>query len=289
MKGKILLTGSSGFVGQALLQKWDKPNQIVSCSIRKPEDIRKIDWSGIDTIIHLAGLAHQIPPAPSEDYIRSNEVLTAEIAKKGKKIGISTFIFLSTIKVYDDKLNFIDHLTLENPNDAYGHSKLKAENTLMKLADDSLNVCIVRPPLIVGAGAKGNLMKMMNLMNQLFPVPLGRISNKRSMVSTHLLVKLIKCLCKNPQTGRYLISNQPISTSDLVLKIREGMGRRHPSIFFFPGFATVVRFFRPAIYSRLFKSLQINDQETREKFKLGNADILDDAIFEMTHHFQKKL
>ena len=100
---RILVTGSTGFIGQYAVPYLKKSFQINTVSL-KEKKVNEIDFSGIDAVLHLAGKAHQMQDVNSEEYYKINYHLTVELADKAKKNGVGQFIFISTVKVYGDEL-----------------------------------------------------------------------------------------------------------------------------------------------------------------------------------------
>ena len=169
----ILVTGATGFVGQHFL-RINSNNYLLKKVSLQDNPIINIDFSGVETVLHLAGIAHRMERTEDALYFNVNYALTKELAIAAKVNGVKHFIFISTIKVYGDEK---DHLTLEaecRPNDAYGKSKLKAEEAILELITDSFNVTIVRPPLIYGYGVKGNVEKLMRLVDKRRIIPSRR-------------------------------------------------------------------------------------------------------------------
>ncbi|MGB6128401.1 MAG: NAD-dependent epimerase/dehydratase family protein, partial [Psychrilyobacter sp.] len=174
-KKKIIVTGASGFVGRNFIGKYSNRYDIVPISLRTTK-VEEIDFKGVDCILHLAALVHQMKGAPEEKYFEINRDLTKKLAISAKKNGVRHFVFYSTVKVYgyDGDLNnhnFILDINSEcKPNDPYGQSKYEAEEILRKLESNvsaSLNkqekefeVAIIRPPMIYGTGVKGNMINL---------------------------------------------------------------------------------------------------------------------------------
>src|SRR5687768_10263888 len=119
---KIVVTGSSGFVGKRFLEYNKDKFEMMPISLRERK-VRDIDLAGTDAIVHLAGKAHEIQPIPDQVYYDVNYTLTKELAEKAKQQGVPHFIYISTTKVYGDEVNeTVNEKSLCNPNDAYGKS-----------------------------------------------------------------------------------------------------------------------------------------------------------------------
>jgi nucleoside-diphosphate-sugar epimerase len=227
-------------------------------------------------------------PTPDELYHTINTDLTLKFAKEAKSKGVKHFIFMSTIKVYGEDYDNLTLDTLTSPNDAYGRSKLEAEKALRALEDKNFVVSIVRPPLIIGPGAKGNLNSMMSLAKKNIPLPFGEISNNRAMISTTNLCAFVFKLITNPTSGTFLVSEdiEP-STTTLLALIREAMGKK-PLLFSIPEFLRkVIKKTRPELHIRLFGSLSVDSQTSYKSIGFSNPTQLKESIAEMVLAFER--
>jgi nucleoside-diphosphate-sugar epimerase len=118
-----------------------------------------------------------------------------------------------------------------NPQDPYGVSKWEAEQALHRVAKETgLEVVIVRPPLVYGAGVKGNFAQMLKVLAKGIPLPLASVSNLRSLVYIGNFVDaLLKCATHPAATGQtYLVSDgEDVSTPELLRQLGAAMG--HPA------------------------------------------------------------
>jgi UDP-glucose 4-epimerase len=155
-----------------------------------------------------------------KEYWQINAVLPVEVAKKARDEGTAQFIFFSSMSVYGEIGNLnppviITKDTKPAPKDIYGKSKLFAENELGKLSTEYFRVCILRPPMVYGPGAKGNynaLVKIARLL-PIFP----DISNQRSMLHVDNLCTFIKELIDLNESGLFYPQDpEYIATSQLV-------------------------------------------------------------------------
>ena len=265
MKNSIILTGSSGFLGSRFLRKSAFREQAIPVSLQKTS-VSEIDFEGVTTILHCAGIAHRMEKTDDKLYFDVNRDLTLQLAEAAKVKGIKHFIFLSTIKVFrlDSSDNLIQgnfspsSLFLSPPTDAYGLSKLEAETGLKELESEAFRITIIRPPLIYGPGVKGNLQKLMQAIQGSGPLPLGGIKNRRSMIFVDNLITLIDCLIRKGENITITPSDQPaISTSELAQQLANTI---NPSkkILSIPVFLRpIIKLLKPAFYSRLFRSLEV--------------------------------
>ena len=255
-KETILVTGTNGFVGKALINKLATESFFINAITRKSinsglsnsdniniffiddfvnDDLPSKVWNNITTVVHLAAKVHQ----PSKDtiddlkeYYKINTQMTTRLAKQAIKKKVKVFIFMSSIKVNGDytKTNeFFSNYDEANPQDLYAKSKLEAENQLINLTKSSdMDLVIIRPPLVYGPGVKGNFLKLIKFTMLGFPLPFGFINNRRGYIFIDNLVDFIICCIKNPKARNniFLVSDfNDISTKDLVKKINKLSGK----------------------------------------------------------------
>ena len=101
---KLLITGSSGFVGSYFISKYKEKYDIKTFSFLK-DDINSLDCGDIDVVFHLSALVHQMGGASAEEYERVNVSQTLELAKKTKESGVKQFVFMSTVKYMEKRQN----------------------------------------------------------------------------------------------------------------------------------------------------------------------------------------
>lgn len=232
---RILITGINSYLGKRFKSYIERfPGySAVSISMRDGS-WREEDFTGIDVVYHVAGLAHsdngRISPEKSQAYYRINTDLTLELAKKAKREGVGQFIFMSSAIVYGDSAPVgqrrrIGYGTPCTPANAYGDSKLQAELGLKKLADESFKVAILRPPMIYGPGCKGNY-PVLSLFARRLPV-FPYVDNERSMLYVDNLMEFVKLMIDNGEAGIFFPQNAQYSnTSELVRMIAAAHGRK---------------------------------------------------------------
>ncbi|UUX35247.1 NAD-dependent epimerase/dehydratase family protein [Fundicoccus culcitae] len=226
---KILITGVNSYVGNAV-DRWLKQSnsdkyQIDKISVRS-NDWKLLNFSIYDSIVHVAGIAHvSTNPNMEKEYYRVNRDLTIELAKKAKQDSVRQFIFLSSIIIYGSKVELITTDTQPNPDDFYGRSKLEAEESLLKLVDESFKIAIIRPPMIYGKNSKGNYPRLAKLAKwtPIFP----NYPNERSMIHIDNLTEFIRLLIDIEDSGIFFPQNiEYVNTSHLVRTIAEVSGKR---------------------------------------------------------------
>lgn len=262
----ILLTGASGFIGQHFIKNLSRDHTITPFSFSK-DDPAGINFEGIDAVMHLAALVHQTQTFPETEYFKANRDKTLLLASKAKTAGVKHFVFMSTIKVYGsstDQIPFTEDSACF-PEDAYGKSKLAAEQELRKLGDDAFTVSVIRSPLVYGKGVKANFLNLAKLVKASRLLPLGNIRNKRSIVYVENLISLINSVITQRRSGIYLASDaSAVSTTELVRLMAAAL---HKKIILLPLPDRVVRFIKwanPGIHKRLFQNLELDATRTRK-------------------------
>lgn len=237
---KLLITGYSGFVGTHLVDAIKEsysfsllgrrsPNftcEYLQSSINSEADYSSI-LTGVDVVIHAAGLAHVVNDKSKDslkEYRSVNLKGTLNLAKQASEKGVKRFIFISTVKVNGEKTPLEKPFTHEDarqPQDFYGLSKSEAEEQIEKLSKDTgMDYVFIRPPLVYGQGVKANFSALMKLTIKKIPLPFGAIkSNRRSLVSVYNLVDLIKVCIEHPNASNqiFLVSDgEDLSTTAMV-------------------------------------------------------------------------
>jgi len=249
---KVLVTGATGFVGQALCHHLlGQGHQVVATYRRQPGELScdwfqiddmdgTTDWSHIvdsklDAVVHLAARVHVMDDQDSDPlaaFRRVNRDGTRQLAQAAARHGVKRFVFLSSIKVNGEFTTPGAPFKVElhsPPQDPYGLSKWEAEQALQGLAQDTgLEVCILRPPLVYGAGVKANFLNLIKLADKALPVPFGGLNNQRSLIFVENLVDgLTQCAFHPRAAGQtYLISDgQDLSVADMFGELARQLGR----------------------------------------------------------------
>lgn len=224
----ILITGANSYIGTSL-ERWMKKDIIHHYQVNTI-DMRNDSWeeqsfSKYDVIIHVAGIAHVPSNSKLDDlYYEVNCNLAVKTAHKAKTEGARQFIFMSSIIVYG-KISVIDINTVPIPTNAYGMSKLQAEEGIKSLEDEKFKVVILRLPMIYGKNSKGNYAKLTSFAKRTLIFP--RVHNQRSMLYIDDLCELIKLLIDHEENGMYYPQNADYTcTSLMIQKIAELNKRR---------------------------------------------------------------
>ncbi|MGD9625336.1 MAG: NAD-dependent epimerase/dehydratase family protein [Arcobacter sp.] len=274
---KIFITGSNGYLGNSFLGQYENKYTFEKFSLlnQKIEDI-KLD--NIDAILHCAALVHQKVEHSYEKYYEINVKYPVKLAKIAKQNAVKQFVFISTIAVYGEDEKKLDENTICNPATFYGKSKLEAEKELLKLNDDNFTVSIVRPPMIYGKNAPGNIDSLVKLVKKSSIIPLANIQNKRSFISIHNLCYIINEVIIQKKSGIFLASDdEPLSTSKLIELITKNLDKKIYLIKI-PFFETLLKILKPSFHKRLYGSLEIDNTITKEKLNLKNPYDVEDGI-----------
>lgn len=220
---RVGITGASGFIGSALTPALNGEGHEV-IALTRP--IHENATQPLDAIVHLAGVAHA-HGSDATAYVTGNFDLSVATAQFGLDAGISRFVFLSTAKVYGDtSTTELDGRSPTNPNGAYADTKLRAEHALSARLSE-LSLLHLRPPVIYGDGAKGNLASIARLIERGFPVP--AIEALRSYVSRSRVVEVIaRALVCDPWDAaetRVVADGAPAATIDVFKAVGVAVGR----------------------------------------------------------------
>lgn len=275
---KLLITGSSGFVGSYFINKYKDKYEIKTFSFRK-NDINILDCTEIDVVFHLSALVHQMAGASTEEYEKINVTQTLTLAKKAKESGVKQFVFMSTVKVYGEETNTIyNENSLCKPEDEYGKSKLKAEIELQNFEDKNFKVSIIRTPIIYGYGVKANIKSLVNLVNKVVILPFGSIQNKRSMVYIGNLNHLVDVVIEQQKSGIFLATDdESISTTKLIKHISKSL-KKKVYLIKLPFFEILLKIIKPSFYKRLYGSLEVDNSTTKEKLNFKNPYSVEEGI-----------
>lgn len=300
----VLVTGASGFIGKALVKTLCEDGYKVRATVRSDNAVTILsalknnlqftqltihqlgqlsdttEWSpvlhGVDTIIHCAARAHVINETssnPLDTFRQINCEATQHLARMASDTGVRRFIFLSSIGVlgnFTDKSPFSEQ-SIPNPSVPYAQAKLEAEIAL-KAIGGSMEIVIIRPPLVYGPGVKGNFLRLLELVNRNLPLPLGMINNKRQFIGIDNLVDFIlTCIThSNAANETFLVAdNEILSTTALIRLLSKGLGSRNILIPVPHQLLTwcLQRIGKRKLAEQLINNLEIDLTHTKQKLK----------------------
>lgn len=215
---RVLITGAGSYIGTSF-EKYIKENYpdeyIIDTVDMLDEKWRDKDFSGYDSVFHVAGIAHRKETNENVGlYYTVNCDLAVEVAKKAKKDNVKQFVFLSSMSVYGMDTGVITKETSPIPKSNYGKSKLMAEEGITALATGEFKVCVLRPPMVYGKDCKGNFQSIVKIVKKspVFP----RVKNKRSMIYIDNLSSFVKYCIDNELQGLYFPQNKEYVETQLI-------------------------------------------------------------------------
>ena len=249
---RVLVTGASGLLGRPLCGNLFPRGHEVVAAVRSVEDAvhggafpvvmgaiyEGTNWGAaldkVTVVIHLAArvhVMHDTATDPLAAFRAVNVAGTLNLARQAATAGVKRFVFISSAKVNGEGTQgqAFTEADAPNPQDAYGQSKHEAELGLRQLAAQTgMEVVIIRPPLVYGPGVKANFAALMRAVQRGWPLPLGAVHNKRSLVALDNLVDFIVTCATHPQAANqtFLVSDgQALSATELVRGRARAAGR----------------------------------------------------------------
>ncbi len=260
---RILITGATGFVGRALVEKLgaekldaEKPDagrsgaaelELYTCGKRENSDLpnyRAVDISSresvaalgreignIDCVIHSAGLAHQFGGAKEPDaFERINVEGTRNIARMAAAAGCRKFILISSISVYgEDKPNPCGEEVECRPKGDYAVSKLRAESAAEEICrEQNIDLAILRLATVYGEGDVGNVLRLIKLINAGRFFWAGKGNNSKSLIYNSDAARACALALEGelPGVHIYNVTDAPHTMRRIVETIAENLGRK---------------------------------------------------------------
>jgi nucleoside-diphosphate-sugar epimerase len=314
----FLITGANGFIGHSLVEYLlSRGQQVVApvrCKITHGKfDCSNFSWmslgsfnqqtnwlpvlNNVKSVVHCAARAHVKHEEFSDVLAAYREVnvdVTLRLARQSAEAGVKRFVFLSSIGVHgiQNSMPFTEDSAL-NPHDAYSISKLEAERALFAVAKQSgMEVVIIRPPLVYGPQVPGNLASLIQWVQRGFPLPLGAVHNKRSLVAIENLVSFVAACSDrtiSPQAANQVFvvaDGEDVSTTTLLRKIAQAANR--PSrllsipVWMLRAGATLLG--KQTMADRLLGSLQVDASKARLLLGWQPVVTMDEQLTRMFKH-----
>jgi nucleoside-diphosphate-sugar epimerase len=301
----VLVTGATGLIGRAACAAFAKQGWQVRAGVRASTAIDGAStvigsleqgWplAGVDVVVHLAAIAHQLHGKVAESTYRAlNCEATERLARAAIGAGVRRFVFMSSIKVNGERTS-IDHPfragDAPQPQDRYARSKWAAEQALGALAS-KLEVVTLRPPLVYGPGVRANFLRLIRLVERRLPLPFGAIRNRRSLVYVDNLADLIVAAATSPAAaGQTFLAadGADLSTPQLVSEIGRALGTSArligvpAALLRLGGLLTGMG----AEIGRLVDSLVVDASETRERLAWRPPCTVNEGIAQTVHWYR---
>jgi len=312
---KILITGATGFIGQAVTTELLKQSYNVHATVRVPSptlpkavqrhiigDLTTLTnklsvLDDTDVIIHLAARAHIMDETandPLTEFRKVNTTATLNLARQAAAAGVQRFIFISSIKVNGETTPPDQAFKTEidtPPCDPYALSKYEAEQGLLSLAQNTkMEVVIIRPPLVYGPGVKANFASLIKWLNKGIPLPFGAIDNQRSLLAVDNLSSFIILCIDHPKAANeiFLIADgEDISTTELLQKIAQALHKKARllpvPVYWMSFIAQLIG--KQAINSRLFASLQADSSKAKDLLGWQPISTMDEQLSKIAEDY----
>lgn len=236
---KLLFTGASGFLGYNIKPILEKSYDVHTIGLTDDDDI-KINMAKevppinthYDVVLHAAGKAHTIPKTEAEKQVfyDVNYQGTVNLCKALENAGIpKALVFISTVAVYG--CEFGEEITEEHPlegNTPYAESKIMAEKFLVEwCAAHSVILGILRPSLLAGKNAPGNLGAMVNGVKKGFYMNIAGGKVKKSVLMAEDIARLLPLLEEKGGIYNVCDTYQP-TFGELSASVAKQLGKHKP-------------------------------------------------------------
>jgi nucleoside-diphosphate-sugar epimerase len=313
---RVLVTGASGFVGEALVFRLLVDRKYIPvaatrgatrlqglCAVVPFElthDRGLPALEDVQVVVHAAARVHVMNDSasdPQSQFRKVNVEGTLCLARRAAESGVKRFIFISSIKVNGE--NTLPGMPFKaddqpNPVDPYGISKYEAEQALAKLGRDTgMEIVIIRPPLVYGPGVKANFLSMLDWVDKGIPLPFGAIGNQRSLVAIDNLVSLIITCIDHPAAANqtFLVSdNEDVSTTQLLRTLSKALGKPSRLLPFPESLLKLAAwvFGRRAVAQRICSSLQVDISKSCQLLGWTPPTTMDKAMRQVAAYYQEK-
>ena len=249
---RVLVTGANGIIGARLCAHLRRAGHAVHAAVRSADRVQGVSadrivfvgdlaefggWpealAGVDAVVHLAARVHQMqePVAdPLPLYRRANTEVTERLAAAALAAGVRRFVYVSTAQVNglnsgERPMREDDPPQLPTP---YAVSKWEAEQAVWRVLGGRMEAVVLRPPLVYSPDVKGNLLRLMRLIERGLPLPFASITAKRSLVGLENLADALVCCVAHPgAAGRsyFVTDGEDLTVPAIIRLIAQGLRR----------------------------------------------------------------
>lgn len=311
---KVLISGATGFVGRGVGARLQRETDVslralvrdsrplaaemeasVVGDLRELPDLRTA-CADITHVVHLAARVHVMRDRAADataEYRRANVDVTVALARAAAAAGARRFVYVSSVKAQGEHgmLRETDACAPSNP---YGVSKREAELALLELAASGLiEVVILRPPLVYGAGVGANFAALMRAVNRGIPLPFGAVDNRRSLVARSNLADLIAVALRHPGARNQIFNvsdGEDLSTAELVRRLARALDRPARLVQLPPRLLAMCAALlgRKDLAQRLLGSLTLDITRAKSLLAWTPPVSVDDAFLEMVGAWRGK-
>jgi nucleoside-diphosphate-sugar epimerase len=239
----VAIVGGTGFIGRHAMSAFSRAGRTAVAFSRGTVDYTNVDalavaFKGMNSVVHIAGLAH-LPAKSLRDaekaFVAANVHVAVNVARAALRAGVERFVLLSSAGVFGavSPPGGFDDSTEPRPYDAYTASKFEGEKAVSEILSGHIGVSILRPPMVYGPHAPGSFRRLTEWVTRGLPLPVGKISARRSFIGVrNLCSALVAAECASQAGARPMIvsDEEPLSVGDFARAVARVSGRRFPVI-----------------------------------------------------------
>ncbi len=236
---RLLFTGGTGFLGKNVMPLLTQRYVVTTCGIT-PDDMIKANLvkdvpelpEKYDVVLHACGKAHIVPKTEAEKqaFFDVNYTGTIHLCDALEKVGVpKALIFISTVAVYGCEYgDLIDEIHPLNGDSPYAKSKIMAEQYLTTWClDHQVKLSILRPSLLAGKNAPGNLGAMVNGIKKGFYMNIAGGKVVKSILMAEDIARLIPILEEKGGIYNVCDTRQP-SFGEISMSVAKQLGKGKP-------------------------------------------------------------
>lgn len=236
---KLLFTGGTGFLGKNVMPLLEKQYEVTTCGIT-PDDMIKANLAKeapeldkhYDVVLHACGKAHVVPKTEAEKqaFFDVNYQGTLNLCAALEKVGVpKAIVFISTVAVYG--CEFGELITEEHPLNGetpYAKSKIMAEEYLTDWCKkNNVVLGILRPSLLAGKNAPGNLGAMVNGIRKGFYMNIAGGKVVKSILMAEDIARILPLLVEKGGVYNVCDTYQP-TFGQISESVAKQLGKRKP-------------------------------------------------------------